>query len=125
MEGGGPGAALDAFLRFAFRDAIVDRWTPDLRARMLADAAMVFSIELPAFQAYRPDDERLGACRVPVSVLVGEDEQAPFFHEAAQWLADRLGTSVGSAPGAHGAHFSHPVELADAVRNVEVADTVR
>ncbi|MDQ3897499.1 MAG: alpha/beta hydrolase [Actinomycetota bacterium] len=119
MEAGGPEAALDAFLRFAFGDAIVDGWAPELRDRLLANAAMAFAVELPAFQAYRPDPEQLAACPVPVTVLVGEETQAPFFHEAARWVADRLGTTVESAPGAHGAHFSDPAALARALRDIE------
>jgi pimeloyl-ACP methyl ester carboxylesterase len=119
MEAGGPGAALDAFLRFAFGDAAVDAWAPELRQRMLANAEMVFSVEMPAFQAYRPDEDQLAGCRVPVTVLVGEDEQAPFFQEAALWLAERLGTTVGLAPGAHGPQFSDPTGLASTLRRIE------
>jgi pimeloyl-ACP methyl ester carboxylesterase len=119
MEAGGPEAALGAFLRFAFGDAIVGSWPPELRERMLANADIVFSVEMPAFQAYRPDEDRLAGCRVPVTVLVGEDEQQPFFHEAARWLADRLGTMVRSAPGAHGPQFSAPARLAAALRDIE------
>lgn len=124
MQAGGPRAALEAFLRFAFGDAIVDAWAPELRDRLLANAAMVFAVELPAFQAYRPEPDRLGACQVPVTVLVGADEQAPFFHEAARWLADHLGTTVRSAPGAHGAHFSDPAGLAATLRDIESARPV-
>lgn len=119
MQAGGPRGALEAFLRFAFGDAIVDSWTPELRDRMLANADMVFSVEMPAFQAYRPDADLLAQCRVPISVLVGEDEQMPFFHEAARWLAERLGTRVGSAPGAHGPYFSAPARLASVLRDIE------
>ena len=119
METGGPQAALEAFLRFAFGDAIVDSWRPELRHRILANAEMVFSVEMPAFQAYRPDSDRLAACQVPVTVLVGEDEQLPFFHEAARWLADRLGTTVRLAPGAHAPHFSAPTRLAATLREIE------
>ena len=119
MESGGPEAALEAFLRFAFGDAIVDSWTPELRARTLANAAMVFSVEMPAFQAYHPEADRLARCRVPVTVLVGEEQQLPFFHEAARWLADCLATKVGSAPGAHGAPLSHPAGLAATLRAIE------
>ena len=121
MEAGGPRAGLDAFLRFAFGDAVVDAWKPELRDELLANAPMVFTVELPAFQAYRPDPGQLAACPVPVTVLVGEETQAPFFHEAARWLADRLGTTVGSAPGAHGAHFSQPAALARSLRSAEGA----
>ncbi len=118
MEAGGPRAALDAFLRFAFGDAIVDAWPPAFRDRMLANAEMVFSVEMPAFQAYRPDEDRMGRCRVPATVLVGEDEHVPLFHEAALWLATRLGTTVDPAPGAHGAYFSAPAALAADLRHI-------
>ena len=121
MEAGGARAALDAFLRFAFGDAIVDGWPAVFRDRMLANAEMAFSIEMPAFQAYRPDTERLTDCRVPVTLLVGEEEQLPFFLEGASWLADRLGTQVGSAPDAHGPQFSAPTQLAATIRAIEAA----
>lgn len=121
MEAGGPRAALDAFLRFAFGDAIVDAWSPALRDRMLSNAEMVFSVEMPAFQAYRPDEDRLVGCRVPAAVLVGEDEHVPFFHEAAQWLASRLGTTVDLAPGAHGPYFSAPAALAATLCRIETS----
>jgi pimeloyl-ACP methyl ester carboxylesterase len=119
MEKGGPERAFEAFLRFAFGDAIVDSWNTELRNRMLANAEMMFSTELPAFQVYRPDEDGLAACPVPVTVLVGEDQPLPFFHEAASWLADRLGTTVRSSPGAHGPQFSVPSELADLLRDIE------
>jgi pimeloyl-ACP methyl ester carboxylesterase len=112
MERGGPVGALDAFLRFAYGDGLVDQIDPALRARMDANAATVFSIELPGFQAYRPDEGALRSLGVPVRLLVGEDQALPFFGEAATWLAERLGTSVVTSPGAHGPHWSHPVELA-------------
>lgn len=112
MERGGPVGALDAFLRFAYGDGLVDQIDPALRARMDANAATVFSIELPGFQAYRPDEVALRSLGVPVRLLVGEDQAVPLFGEAATWLAERLGTSVVSSPGAHGPHWSHPVELA-------------
>ena len=121
MEAGGPGAALNAFQRFAFGDAIVDAWPPALRDRILTNAEMVFSVEMPAFQAYRPDEDRLAGCRVPATVLVGEDEHVPFFEEAAQWVASRLGTTVDAAPGAHGPYFSAPAALAAALRRVEAS----
>jgi pimeloyl-ACP methyl ester carboxylesterase len=119
MEAGGPEAALDAFLRFAFGDGIVDAWPSALRERMLANAEMIFAVELPAFQAYRPEEDRLAGCQVPVTILVGEDEQMPSFHEAAQWLANQLMTTVGTAPGAHGPQFSAPHDLASALREIE------
>lgn len=119
IEQGGPEAGLRAFLNFAFGEGVVDGWAPGFRARMLANAEMVFGVELPAFQAYRPDEEALAACAVPVTVLVGADQHVPFFGEAAGWLASRLGTSVRAAPGAHGPQFSHPTRLAAVARDIE------
>jgi pimeloyl-ACP methyl ester carboxylesterase len=112
MEQGGSRAALEAFLRFAFGDAVVDRWSPEVREQLFSNGDVVFGVELPAFQAYRPDETALRANRVPVTVLVGEDEQVPFFREAAEWLATRLDTTVAPSPGAHGPQFTHPSELA-------------
>jgi pimeloyl-ACP methyl ester carboxylesterase len=111
MAAGGPPAALDAFVRFAYGDAIVDAWSSDLRARLLANADMVFAIELPAFQAYRPDEAALAAHRPPFEVAVGVDQQAPFFLEAAEWLADRTASPILRTPGAHGPQFSDPETL--------------
>jgi pimeloyl-ACP methyl ester carboxylesterase len=117
MQRGGPTAALEAFLRFAFGDQIVDGWAPEFRDRLLANAEMVFSVELPAFQPYRPDPQLLAGLAVPVSVMVGVEQQAPFFREAAEWLADRIGSgTVSPSPGAHGPQFSCPDELAEAIR---------
>jgi hypothetical protein len=80
---------------------------------------MVFGVELPAFQSYRPDDgalATLAASPTQKAVLVGLDQQAPFFAEAAGWLAGRLGTTVQRSPGAHGPQFTHPAGLADTIR---------
>ena len=112
MQAGGPTTALEDFLRFAFGDRIVDGWPAELHARMLSNAEMAFSIELPAFQSYRPDETVLARNRVPAAVLVGEDQPHAFFAEAAEWLAARLATDVRSAPGAHGPQFSCPDALA-------------
>jgi pimeloyl-ACP methyl ester carboxylesterase len=73
---------------------------------------MVFTIEMPAFEAYRPDEDALGSIKVPVRVLVGAEQGVPFFGEAGSWLAERAGTVVTASPGAHGPHLSHPTELA-------------
>jgi pimeloyl-ACP methyl ester carboxylesterase len=112
MAQGGPPAALDAFLRFAFGDQLIDDLAPELRDRLRANAEMVFAIEMPAFQAYRPDEAALASSTVPACVLVGEDQAVPLFGETASWLAERLDTVVTASPGAHGPHLSHPAELA-------------
>jgi pimeloyl-ACP methyl ester carboxylesterase len=121
MERGGPSAALDAFLRFAFGDELVDGLDSDVRARMYANAEMVFTIEMPAFQAYRPDEAGLRSLRVPTRVLVGEAQAVPLFGEAAAWLAELTGTDVATSPGAHAPHLSHPKELAALIASFDPA----
>jgi pimeloyl-ACP methyl ester carboxylesterase len=111
---GGPDAALEAFLRFAFGDAIVDRLDPDERARMIGNGEVSMTIELPVFQSYRPDPATLRGVRA--RALVGAEEAVPFFHEAAAWLAEALGNEVVEAPGAHGPQFDHPRDLAAQIR---------
>lgn len=115
MEKGGPTTALETFLRFAFGDDVFDGWSPELRLRMLANAEMVFGIELPSFQAHQPDPEAIAASTVPITVAVGVDQQAPFLVEAARWVADAAGVEVVRVPGAHGPHFTCPGALADTV----------
>ncbi|MCA1703781.1 MAG: alpha/beta hydrolase [Actinobacteria bacterium] len=121
MTEGGPAAALEAFLRFAFGDAIVAGWPAELRERMLSNAEIVFSVEFPAFQSYRPDPDALGRCQVSVRVLVGEQQELPFFQEAAQWLAAALGTDVDLSPGAHGPQFSCPGALSASIREFSLS----
>lgn len=116
MEAGGPRSALDAFLRFAYGDPIVDGWSEELRQRVLSNAQMVFTTEMPTFQSYRPDADALARCDVPSEVLVGEDQTLEFFREAAQWLASNLRAPVVAAPGAHGPQFSDPDALAETIR---------
>lgn len=124
MERGGPSLALEVFLRFAFTDDVVDGWDPALRARMLANAGMVFGIELPAFQAYRPVEAELAGATVPIHVLVGTDQQAPFFLEAGAWLARQVGTPVRRSPGAHGPQFTCPAELAQFIAQLAESATM-
>ncbi len=117
VERGGPAAGLEAFLRFAYGDAVVDGWDEALRSRLLSNAEMALTIELPAFQAYRPDEATMRATGLPFAVLVGDEQPLPFFAEAAAWLAARLGTTVTAAPGAHGPQFTCPDELAATIRS--------
>ena len=45
------------------------------------------------WETYRPDDATLASIAVPIELLAGRDS-APLFHQAAAWLAARLGTRV-------------------------------
>lgn len=116
MQAGGPPEALAAFLRFAFGEDVVAGWPAGLRERMLANAEMVFAVELPAFQTYRPDPDALAQVGTPVGVVVGEQQEMPFFREVADWLAHHLGAEVVPTPGAHGPQFTHPRELASLIQ---------
>ena len=112
---GGPDAALEAFLRFALGDATVAGLDPETRTRMLGNGEVAMTIELPVFQAYCPDRTALAGVRA--RPLVGREQALPFFHEAAEWLAQAVGTQVTPAPGAHGPQFDHPRELAELIRS--------
>ncbi|MCU1450081.1 MAG: alpha/beta hydrolase [Acidimicrobiales bacterium] len=116
MDAGGPRAALEAFLRFAFGDPIVDGWPAEYQERVFANAEMVFAVEMPAFQSYRPGEVALAGCETQVAVAVGRDQQLPFFSEACHWLAAKLDTTVSAIPGAHGPQFSSPDHLATSLR---------
>ena len=117
MDAGGPRAALEAFLRFAFGDPVVNGWPAEFQARVFSNAEMVFSVEMPAFQSYRPDEAALARCAAEVAVVVGREQQLPFFSEVAQWLARHLNATVSATPGAHGPQFSSPHELAMRLRS--------
>jgi pimeloyl-ACP methyl ester carboxylesterase len=112
---GGPDAALEAFLRFAWGDAAVSALDRDDSARMLGNGEVAMTIELPVFQAYRPDRESLRG--VAARPLVGREQALPFFREAADWLAQELGSTVLAAPGAHAPQLDHPHELATLIRS--------
>ncbi|MDQ6675147.1 MAG: alpha/beta hydrolase, partial [Chloroflexota bacterium] len=117
MARGGPRGAVEAFVRFAAGDANFERLDPALRERMLGNGQTLFDIEFGVFESYRAPEAELAAVSVPVQVLAGA-ESAPFFHEAAGWLADRLNVPLAHSPGAHTPQFDHPHELADALRPI-------
>jgi pimeloyl-ACP methyl ester carboxylesterase len=110
MAAGGPAAAADAFYRFAV-GAAVDALEPATYQRMLADGAVLFGVEFQTLSGWRVDEEALRRARVPMLLLAGA-ESPPFFGEAADWLAARLGGATERVPGGHGAPFDHPAEVA-------------
>lgn len=115
MQAGGPPAALDTFLRFAFGDAVVDGWPAELRGRLLANADVVFAVELrrvPGLPSGRGRPRRRPSAD---RGAVGEDQQAPFFLEAAEWLVAHADARLVRTPGAHGPQFTCPERLAAAV----------
>ncbi|GAA4890073.1 alpha/beta fold hydrolase [Actinomycetospora straminea] len=121
MERGGPPMAVEAFLRWVCGDAVYEALDPDLRARVLANGEVLFGIEMASLFDYMPDQAELARVRVPCVVAAGVDNADPtaqhhWFHEAAVWLADRLGTRLVLLPGAHVPQATHPHELATSLR---------
>lgn len=115
MRQGGHRGAVEAFVRFAAGDANFERLDPALRERMLGNGETLFDIEFGAFESYRPTDAELASVTAPVHVLAGR-ESAPFFKEAAGWLADQLHMPLEHSPGAHTPQFDHPAAIAALIR---------
>jgi pimeloyl-ACP methyl ester carboxylesterase len=113
VASGGSPAAVERFLDFA-SGGTFRQLDPALRQRMLGNGPALFGTEL-GWEDYRPADATLADIGVPVELLVGRDS-APMFHQAATWLAERLGTGIHTLPGAHVPMFTHPQELADLLR---------
>lgn len=116
MAAGGPAGAARAFLRFAAGDA-TRHLDPRTYERMTGNGEVLFGVEFGALESYRPSDGELTANTVPARVLLGADS-APFFGEAARWLAPRLNTEVVTAPGAHVPMMSHPEHFVALIRSL-------
>ena len=89
----------------------MDALEPATYERMKADGAVLFGVEFQTISGWRVDEEALGRTRVPVLILAGV-ESPPFFREAADWLAARLGGDVEQVSGGHGAPFDHAADIA-------------
>jgi pimeloyl-ACP methyl ester carboxylesterase len=75
---------------------------------------VLFGVEFQTLSGWRVDEEALLRTRVPVLMLAGADSP-PFFREAANWFAQRLGGTVEQVRGGHGVPFDHPVDIASRV----------
>lgn len=103
------------FMRMLTGDIVFESLPADYRNR-LADDRTWIDLEFDNFEYYRPADEDLARVSTPITVFCGA-ESAPFFMEAASWLAERLGATVSVMPGNHGAHYEIPGEVAKAIRD--------
>lgn len=104
------------FLRLLTGDVVYNSFSQGYRDRLAADDTWI-NYEFDVFEYYRPSDEELAGLQKPVAVLYGVDSP-PFFGEAADWLAGRLGTEAIAIPGGHGAHYDLPEEVAKAIANL-------
>jgi pimeloyl-ACP methyl ester carboxylesterase len=115
MKKGGPRGGCETFFRFVAGDEAFENLDPHLRERMLVNGETFLGTEMGAFEPYQPDEAALTAAEVPVRVMVGT-ESAPFFAEAARWLAERLGVELEELPGGHTPYFDSPQEMAETLR---------
>jgi pimeloyl-ACP methyl ester carboxylesterase len=115
MQRGGPRGGVEAFVRFVAGDQNFENLDAQLRERMLGNGETFFGTEFEVIPSYRPDEATLAVVKVPVRVMVGPDS-APFFGEAARWLADRLNVELERLPGAHTPYFDRPNEMTETIR---------
>lgn len=111
MAAGGPAGGAEAFFRFTDEPGF-EAVPAETRARMLGNAQVLFESEFGVFSGWRPDAARLAGLGVPLVLIVGE-RTAPFFAEAAAWLAAASGADVHAAPGGHLGYAEHPARFAD------------
>lgn len=104
------------FLRMLTGDEVYNSLSEGYRTRLEADRTWI-EHEFDVFEYFRPSDEELASVTRPVKVLYGADSP-PFFGEAANWLAGRLGTHAETIRGGHGVHYEFPDEVATVITRV-------
>ena len=110
VEAGGLAGGAEAFVRFAAGDA-APLLPPDFLDGLRANARVLLEAEFGAFASWRPEPEALSGMGVPLAVLSAE-QTAPFFVEAAEWIASAAGLAGRTLPGGHMGFLDHPRELA-------------
>jgi pimeloyl-ACP methyl ester carboxylesterase len=108
-QGGLPGGA-EAFLRFAAGEGF-ERLPAEAIERIRGNAQTMLEAEFGAFASWQPDASELRDLDIPVLVLSAE-QTAPFFVEAADWLAAQLGTETVKVPGGHMGFLDDPADFA-------------
>ena len=111
VERGGLPEGAEAFIRFAAGEAF-DRIPADVVERIRANAQTMLEAEFGAFASWLPDQAALAGLGIRSAVL-GAEQTAPFFVEAAEWLAAQLGTQVVKMPGGHMGFLDHGPEFAE------------
>lgn len=110
VETGGLAGGAEAFVQFAAGDAAA-LLPPDFLEGLRTNARVLLEAELGAFASWRPEPESLSGMSVPLAVLSAE-QTAPFFMEAAEWVASHAGVSRRTVPGGHMGFLDHAGELA-------------
>jgi pimeloyl-ACP methyl ester carboxylesterase len=115
MQAGGPSVAVEALWDYIAGDNAWDQLSSELRERLRATAATLFSIELGSYELSLPDNEMLARIGRPVRLLVSE-QSLPFYNEIANRLAERFGWDVATTRGRHAPYHDCPAELAETIR---------
>ena len=110
VEADGLAGGAEAFVRFAAGDAAA-RLTPELIDGLRTNAKILLEAEFGAFASWRPEPDALSELSLPLAVLSAE-QTAPFFLEAAEWIASHAGVNRRTIPGGHMGFLDHPRELA-------------
>ncbi len=113
VESGGLAGGAEAFVRFAAADA-AGLLPLDFLDALRTNARVLLEAEFGAFASWRPEAEALSGMNVPLAVLTAE-QTAPFFVEAAEWIASQIGVNHRSVPGGHMGFLNHPTELANEI----------
>ncbi|MDQ0632392.1 pimeloyl-ACP methyl ester carboxylesterase [Arthrobacter pascens] len=110
VETGGLAGGAEAFVQFAAGDA-APLLPPDFLDSLRTNARVLLEAEFGAFASWRPEPEALSGMGVPLAVLSAE-QTAPFFVEAAEWIASSAGVDRRTVAGGHMGFLDHPTELA-------------
>jgi len=127
---GGPGAAVEDFLRYACGDAAFATFTPELLDRCRANGEVTFGMEMSEVMAYQPDPAALKQVTMPKVVIAGTENRAPdapmhWIYEASQCFAGQLGVPLLETPGAHAPQATHLAEFVATLRPVLKGMTAR
>ncbi|MCU1576917.1 MAG: hypothetical protein JWP70_1621 [Leifsonia sp.] len=116
METGGFAGGAEAFVRYAAGEAAA-LLPPDLIEGLRTNARVLLEAEFGAFASWKPEPRAMAGLRVPLVVLSAE-QTAPFFVEAAEWIASRAGISRQTVPGGHMGFLDRPAALAKAIEGM-------
>lgn len=119
METGGFAGGAEAFVKFAAADA-AELLPSDFLESLRNNARVLLEAEFGPFASWRPEPTALSGLTVPLAVLTAE-QTAPFFVEAAEWIASHVGISRQTVPGGHMGFLDHPEELASAIDHMFTA----
>jgi pimeloyl-ACP methyl ester carboxylesterase len=119
VEAGGPAGGAEAFLRFAAGEAASALPAPFID-RLRANAEVLLAAEFGSFAAWRPDPRAVRKLGSLLTVLTA-DQTAPFFVEAADWLAAHAGVVRRTVPGGHMGFLNHPAAIGQLQGGVSAA----